>query len=139
MVDVPAAEDARSFITSTSFDRETVYIQNHRVRDCFRLDLCRVSWRSTTVETDYARFLLPYDEQCAAGEWAAESWLVRIPAALSEDDVNGYSTSVGSAACDRTAGPGGATGERANADTGEIVAPPSDTASLESADPDGDR
>jgi hypothetical protein len=139
IVDVPAAEDARSFITNTSFDRETVYIQNHRVRDCFRLDLCHVSWRSTTVETDYARILLPYDERCAADEWAAESWLVRIPAALSEDDVNGYSTSVGSAACDRPAGPGRATGERGSTDTAEDVAPPSHTASLESAGPDGDR
>jgi hypothetical protein len=138
-VDVPAAEDVRSFIASTSFDRETVYIQNHRVRDCFRLDLCHVSWHSTRVETDYARVLLPYDERCAADEWAAESWLIRIPTALSEDDVNGFSTSVGSAACDRTAGLGEATGGRESADTAEDVVPPSHVPPSEDADPDGDR
>jgi len=139
IVDVPAAERARSFIASTSFDRETVYIQNHRVRECFRLDLCHVSWHSTTVETDYARILLPYDEQCAADAWAAESWLVRIPTALSEDEVSGYSTSVGSAACDRTAGPGGATGERGSADTADGGTPPSRVPLSENADPDGER
>jgi hypothetical protein len=145
IVDVPAAEDARSFIASTSFDRETVYIQNHRVKDCFRLDLCHASWRSTTVETDYARLLLPYDERCAANDWAAESWLIRIPAALSENDVNGYSTSVGSAACDQTAGPGGATGERGSTgeqestETADTATPTSHTTSPDPPDTDGDR
>ncbi|WP_152041109.1 hypothetical protein [Salinigranum salinum] len=144
IVDVPAAEDARSFITNTSFDRETVYIQTHRVRECFRLDLCHVSWHSTTVETDYARILLPYDERCAADEWAAESWLVRIPAALSEDDVNGFSTSVGSAACDHPASPGGATGERGatgdrgSTDTASDVSPQPHATPPETADQGGD-
>jgi hypothetical protein len=139
VVDGPTGDDARSFIASTSFDRETVYIQNHRVRECFRLDLCHVSWGSTTVETDYARILLPYDERCRADEWATESWLIRIPVALSEDDVNGYSTSVGSAACDRTAGRGGATGERGSADTAEAVAAPSSAPFSRDADSGGGR
>ena len=144
IVDVPAAEEARSFIASTSFDRETVYIQNHRVRECFRLDLCHVSWHSTTVETDYTRTLLPYDERCAADEWAAESWLIRIPTALSEDDVNGFSTSVGSAACDRPAGPTGATGERGatgdrgSTDTTSDVSPQPHATPPETADQGGD-
>lgn len=123
IVDVPAAERARSFLAGTAFGRETVYVETHRVRACFRLDLCDVSWRPTTIETDYARTLLPYDERCAADAWAAEAWLVRIPAALSEDDVNSYTTSVGSASCDRTAGRGGAAGEHGSADTSGAVAP----------------
>jgi hypothetical protein len=159
-VDVPAAADARSFVENTSFDRETVYVENHRVRDCFRLDLCRVSWGRSRIETDYARTLLPYDERCAADGWAAESWLIRLPTALSADEVNGHSTSVGSAACDRTAGPDGttedgggggkgtedgggggrATEERGSADTADAdaVVPASHATPPGNADPDGD-
>jgi hypothetical protein len=139
LVDVPAAEDARSFIANTSFDRETVYVENHRVRDCFRLDLCRVSWGPSRVETDYARTVLPYNERCGADEWAAESWLIRIPTALSDEEVNSHSTSVGSGVCDRTAGPGRATGEGGSADTAEAVASASHVTPPANADPDGDR
>jgi hypothetical protein len=140
-VDTPAAEHARSFVANTSFDRETIYIETHRVRDCFRLDLCTVSWHATTVETDYGRRVRPYDEACGADDWAAESWLVRIPTALSEDEVNGYSTSVGSAACDRTAGPGDgdATADGGRADTASDVVPASHASHPPAPDWDGDR
>jgi hypothetical protein len=137
-VDVPAAERARSLLADTSFDRETVYVENHRVEDCFRLDLCRVAWQSTRVETDYARVLLPYDERCVADERVAEGWLVRIPAALSEEDVNGYATSVGSAACDRTAGRGGATAGGGSGDDGD-GAPASRVPRRRNVDPGADR
>lgn len=99
--DGPAVDAARSFVAETSFERETLYIQTHRIEHCFGLELCRLSWHDGTLETDYARRLLPYDERCAADEWAAESWLIRVPAALSERDVNSRSTSVGSGACER--------------------------------------
>jgi len=40
IADGPAGERARSFLAETSFDRETIYVENHRVRECFRLELC---------------------------------------------------------------------------------------------------
>ena len=116
-VDDPAVDTARSFVAETSFDSETLYIQNHRVEDCFRLELCHLSWHDGTVETDYARHVRPYDERCAADEWIAESWLIRIPAALSEQDVTSRSTSVGSGPCERQA----ASGESGDAPSGTDV------------------
>lgn len=127
LADVPAGERARSFLADTAFDRETVYVESFRVRECFRLDLCGISWGKASIETDYARTLRPYDERCAADAWAAESWLVRIPAALSGEDVNGHTTSVGSAACDGAPGRGEAEGEGGSVDgSGAALAPDGD-------------
>ena len=121
IADIPAAKQVRSFLANTAFDRETVYIQTVRVKACFRLNLCHILWQPTMIETDYARTLLPYDEQCATGSWAIEAWLIRIPATLSEEDVNSYNSSIGSAACERTAGRGKATGEHGSTDTTDAV------------------
>jgi hypothetical protein len=137
IVDVPAAERARSFLADTDFDRETVYVESHRVRECFRLGLCHVSWQPTTIETDYAQRLRPYEERCAADAWVAEAWLIRIPAALSEDDVNGHTVSVGAGECDRRTDRGDPAGEREDADATGAVAPVSAVSNPEAAGSDG--
>lgn len=98
-----------SFLAATDFETETVYIEMGAVEACFRLEFCQVSWTPTELSTDYARRSRPYTERCAVDEWVIEAWLIRIPDAIDADDVNGYSSSTGSGACDR--GRGRAEGE----------------------------
>jgi len=90
-----------SFLESTDFGAETVYIETISVEECFRLELCRISWRPDDVSTDYARRGRPYDEQCAVDEQVFEARLVRLPDAIDADRVRGGSTSIGTGACDR--------------------------------------
>lgn len=84
-----------SFVSATNFDSETLFLETNRVRECFRLILCHVSWQPSRIATDYVRRLRPYDERCAADERVLESWLVRLPVTLDEDSVNSYATSIG--------------------------------------------
>lgn len=89
-----------SFLGATDFGAETVYIETIGVEECFRLELCRISWQPDDVSTDYARRSRPYDEQCAVDERVFEARLVRLPDAIDADRVRGGSTSIGTGACD---------------------------------------
>jgi len=90
-----------SFVSETAFESETLYLDTRSVEECFRLELCTVSWTADEVSTSYARPLRPYDEPCGADEEVYESRLIRIPDAIDGDDVNSFSSSVsGSGRCD---------------------------------------
>lgn len=90
-----------SFVSETAFDSETLYLDTKLVEECFRLELCSISWSADEVQTDYARPLRPYNEACSADEQVYESRLIRIPAAVDADEVNSYGSSVsGSGNCD---------------------------------------
>jgi hypothetical protein len=103
-VDHPDSREAQSFLDETDFDGQTVYVQTRQVQECYRLKLCSVAWHPDEIETDYTRILRPYDERCAADDTVFESRLIRLPAALDENSVNSFSTSIGgSGRCD--AGP----------------------------------
>jgi len=93
-----------SFLAATDFDAETVYLEMGEVQECFELHLCRVGWSATRISTDYARLSRPYTAHCEVDEWVVEARLIRIPDALDADDVNGYSSSIGTGVCDRQAG-----------------------------------
>ncbi|MBX0346785.1 hypothetical protein [Haloarcula pellucida] len=101
VADVPGADRVGAFLDATAFDSETVYVETHQVGECFRLELCSVSWRPDEVQTDYARVTRPYDEACRADRKVFAVRLVRIPAALDADSVNGFGSSIGSGSCDR--------------------------------------
>jgi hypothetical protein len=90
-----------SFLTGTDFATETLYLGTVQVEKCFRLDLCRIAWRSDKVSTDYAQRVRPYDERCGVDEYVFEARLVRIPDALDAAAVNTYSSSIGGGHCDR--------------------------------------
>ena len=93
--------DLGSFVEETAFDEETLYLQTNAVQECFRLELCWVSWQPGEIHTDYARTVREYDEACAADTRAYESRLVRLPVALDSDEVNSFGTTIGSGRCDR--------------------------------------
>ncbi|MEA5388598.1 hypothetical protein VB779_17245 [Haloarculaceae archaeon H-GB11] len=108
IADLPDSERARTFLDETDYAAETVYLETMRIEECFRLELCHVSWASDSVGTDYARDVRSWDEACAADERVAESWLIRIPDAIDRDEVHGYSSSMGTGSCSH--GPSGETG-----------------------------
>jgi len=99
--DRDAAAAVAAFVDETDFDSEAIYLQSTRVRECFRLKLCHVAWQSDSIDTDYTQRLRPYDERCEADAHVFESRLIRIPAALDEESVSSYSSSIGgSGRCD---------------------------------------
>jgi hypothetical protein len=97
-------EQVESFLAATDFEVETVYVEMGAVEECFRLDLCHISWTPTEISTDYTRRTRSYTERCEVDEWVIEARLIRIPDAIEADDVNGYSSSVGTGACDQRQG-----------------------------------
>jgi hypothetical protein len=99
-----------SFISATDFENETIYLETVRVAECFRLELCSVSWAVDEVQTNYVRRGRPYDERCAADAEVFESRLVRIPASLAESEVNGYGSSISGRGSCHGDGPAGAEG-----------------------------
>lgn len=94
-----------SFVAETEFSSKTLYLETSQVPECFRLRLCHVAWSSDRVTTDYTRVLRPFDERCETDHRVYESRLIRIPAALDADAVNGYGSSVTSSGrCKRNGG-----------------------------------
>jgi len=104
VVDTVDRERVESFLAATDFTAETVYVEMGAVEECFRLDLCHISWTPTEISTDYTRRTRSYTERCEVDEFVIEARLIRIPDAIEADDVNGYSSSVGTGACDRRQG-----------------------------------
>ena len=101
VVDSVDRERIESFFAATDFTAETVYVEMGAVEECFRLHLCHISWTPTEISTDYTRRTRSYTARCAVDEWVIEARLIRIPDAIEADNVNGYSSSVGTGACDR--------------------------------------
>lgn len=104
VADTVDRQRVESFLAATDFAGETVYVEMGVVEDCFRLDLCRISWTPTEISTDYARRLRPYTERCGVDTSVIEARLIRIPDAVEAADVNSYSSSIGSGVCDRRRG-----------------------------------
>jgi hypothetical protein len=100
----------QSFLAATDFETETVYVEMGSVEECFRHTLCHISWTPTSISTDYVRQSRPYTERCAVDDRVIEARLIRIPDAIEADDVNSYSSSVGTGVCDHRGG--NAEGER---------------------------
>lgn len=102
-----------SFVSATDFDSETLYLESRWVRECFRLQLCSISWEPSRVRTHYVRTLRPYDERCTVDAHVVETRLIRFPAALEEASVSGYGSSTsGSGACGSSrARPRGSSGD----------------------------
>jgi hypothetical protein len=118
MDDDEAAAAVSSFVSETDFGGETLYLETVRIRECFRLRLCYVTWEPDEIGTDYTLVLRPYDERCAADGHVYESRLIRIPAALDADTVSGYGSSIGSG------GKCGGGGRRGGAESGSGSAEP---------------
>ncbi|MDG5778719.1 hypothetical protein VB773_20985 [Haloarculaceae archaeon H-GB2-1] len=112
-----------SFLQATDFEAETVFVETIRVEECFRLDLCRISWQPEKVSTDYTRRNRPWDEQCAVDEQVYEVRIIRISDAIDSDDVSAGSTSIGTGGCHDTGR------ARAIEESGSGTSTPDDTGS----------
>ncbi|WP_136688069.1 hypothetical protein [Halorhabdus amylolytica] len=97
-------ERVGSFFGATDFATETVYVEMGEIEECFRLELCHVSWSATEISTDYTRRSRPYTDRCEADKSVIEARLIRIPDSIKADDVHSYSSSIGAGACDRRQG-----------------------------------
>jgi hypothetical protein len=115
VADAADAEAVSSFGSATDFEAETLYLETISVAECFRLELCSISWTDEEVQTSYVRRSRPYDERCSADAEVFESRLVRIPASLAESDVTGHGSSVSGRGHCRGDGPEGA--ERGTGET----------------------
>lgn len=103
-VDTVDREQVESFFAATDFTAEAVYVEMGEVEECFRLDLCHISWTPTKISTDYTRQSRSYTERCEVDELVIEARLIRIPDAIKADNVNSYSSSIGTGTCDRRRG-----------------------------------
>jgi hypothetical protein len=118
-------DELSSFVSATNFDSETLYLETQQVKECFRLQLCYVSWQSKKIQTDYTRTLRPYDESCTVDEHVFESRLVRLPVALDAESINSYGSSIsGSGRCNRS---GSARSEGASGSSDSTTTPTTTT------------
>lgn len=131
VADAVPRDQVESFFTATDFEAETVYIEMGNVRECFRLELCHIGWSSTGISTDYTRRTRPYTDHCTVDEWVIEARLIRIPDAIDADDVNSYSSSIGTGDCDprhgRAEGEGGSDPSPSSENTTRTKTTPSDS------------
>lgn len=104
VVDTVDYERVESFFAATDFAAETVYVEMSEIEECFRLDLCHISWSPTEISTDYIRRSRSYTESCEIDELVIEARFIRIPDAIKADNVTTYSSSIGTGACDRHQG-----------------------------------
>lgn len=97
--DIDGAEEARSFVEGTDFDRETLLLEPDRIGECFKLDLCYITWSATEYHTYYARLYRDVEVACEADArvWAVN--LIRIPDTLDPDEVTGSGSGMASGTC----------------------------------------
>ena len=80
--DVEGAEEARAFVEATDFDSESIYLDQTPLGDCYRLELCSVSWGGEELSLRYVSVLRDYDVACSAKERDTLATFVRVPVAL---------------------------------------------------------
>jgi len=85
--DVEGSEDARAFVEATDFDSESVYLHQTPLGDCYRLELCSVSWGGEELSLWYVPVLHDYDVACSSDERDTLATFVRIPATLDPDQA----------------------------------------------------
>lgn len=97
--DVDGVDGARSFVEETDFDRETVLLETRLVRECFRLDLCAITWSATSYHTYFGRTYRPADVACRTDANDRVAQLVRIPDTLDPDAVTSHGSGSTSGSC----------------------------------------
>lgn len=83
--DVEGTEEARAFVEATDFDSESIYLDQTPLGNCYRLELCSVSWGGEEVSLRYVFVLEDYDVACSSDERDTLATFVRIPVALDPD------------------------------------------------------
>lgn len=97
--DADGAAAAKTFLEGTDFESETVFLTQVGIGECYDVELCSVSWRSDHITTNFARLLRPADVACDADADTLVVMLIRIPAVLDPEQVNGFGSSLSSGGC----------------------------------------
>lgn len=97
---VDGVEKAKQFMQDTDFDSETIYYVQRPVPDCYKLQVCSVSWSETEVDTEFSRVLRPVDVSCIAGMRIGTAVFIRIPGELNPDSITSFSSGSGPGQCD---------------------------------------
>lgn len=97
--DVDGRETAREFIDETAFDHETLYLQGTRMRECFTLRLCYVTWSATEIDTQYGSYYRDAEVACRTDTYDRASWLIRIPDTLNPTTVRSRGSGWSSNGC----------------------------------------
>lgn len=130
-------EQVDTFVSATTFDTETLYLEQAEIGACFTLNLCRIAWQPDEVSTDYGQQTRPYTERCKADQQVFEARLIRLPDSLDSDEVRSFSRSIGTASC-------GGDSARAEADKGSNSVRPTGSGlgpapETDTVAPEGDR
>ena len=97
--DIDGAEEARSFVEGTDFDRETLLLEPDRIGECFKLDLCYITWSATEYHTYYARLYRDVEVVCEADARVWTVNLIQIPDTLDPDEVTSSGSGTASGTC----------------------------------------
>ncbi|SFG91287.1 hypothetical protein SAMN04488063_3266 [Halopelagius inordinatus] len=97
--DAENVAEARSFLDSTDYDAETVYVEQTAVGECFRRELCSVRWTDTEIRTRYARRFRDVDASCETDARDTVAWFIRVPDTIDPDAIDGYGSRYGSDGC----------------------------------------
>lgn len=120
--DADGVDEVRSFLGSTDYDAETVYVEQTAVGECFRRELCSVRWTDTEIHTSYARRFRDADVACETDAKDTVAWFVRIPDVVDPAAIDGYGSRYGSDGCrppdERRPGGRGADGSGGSPDAG---------------------
>lgn len=99
--DLDGVDELQSFVDSTDFDRETLLLESHRVDECYRLELCAVTWSASSYHTYWTQTLRPADVACSAESQDRVATLVRIPAPLDPAELNGAGSRMSRGSCSK--------------------------------------
>ena len=97
--DIEGAKSARRFVEETDFDRETLYFEQRTVEECYRLELCYVTWSQTEIDTQYGNYYRDADVSCRVDTDDTEAWFIRVPDVLDPEQVSSHGSGWSSTGC----------------------------------------
>lgn len=97
--DVDGVGRARRFVETTDFDRTTLLLETRPVRECFRLELCGLTWSSNSYHTYFGRYYRPADVACRVDATDHVSWLLRIPDTIDPNAIRSRGSGTSGSGC----------------------------------------
>jgi hypothetical protein len=95
---VAGADEARSFLRETDFERNVVHVSEHRLSGCRALEVDYVTAEGNSFDLDFCSPLRPAEVACEVDDRAVVAAFVRFP--MATDDVGSYTVGSGGS-CER--------------------------------------
>ncbi|KTG11538.1 hypothetical protein AUR64_03290 [Haloprofundus marisrubri] len=96
---VEGVERAEQFLEETDFDSETLYVEQHPIRECYEQQLCWVRWTESSIETAYSRGYRDADIACETDAYDVVAQLVRLPVVFDVDELRSHGSRTQSGPC----------------------------------------